>query len=189
MERKQRLSATDWARAALNAIGEHGLAGVAVERLAVRLGTTKGSFYWHFPSRDALVAAALELWDETHTEAIIRAVQAEPDPAARLRALFLGVTPSPMAPIEVNLLAAADHPLVAPAMRRAVARRVGYVTSLFTALGFPPEEAGRRAVLAYEAYLGHVQLVARMPDALPPRGPDLDAYLDTVLAALSTPPP
>jgi AcrR family transcriptional regulator len=69
---------------------------------AVRLGTTKGSFYWHFRSRDALVAAALKLWDETHTEGVIRAVQAEPDPAARLRALFVGVTPSPMAPIEVT---------------------------------------------------------------------------------------
>lgn len=92
MGRKRRLSATDWARAALVAIGEQGLAGVVVQRLAVRLGTTKGSFCWHFRSRDALTAAALKLWDETHTQGIIRAVQAEPDPAARLRALFVGVT-------------------------------------------------------------------------------------------------
>ncbi|HEY2948122.1 MAG TPA: TetR/AcrR family transcriptional regulator [Micromonosporaceae bacterium] len=188
MERKRRLTAADWARAALDAIGEQGLAGVAVEPLAVRLGATKGSFYWHFANRDALLSAALAVWDETHTEGIIRAVQAEPDPAARLRSLFVGVTASPLAPIEVNLLAVADHPLVAPTMRRAVARRIAYVTSLFAALGFAPDEAARRGVLAYSAYLGHVQLVVRMRDALPPRGPELDAYLGSVLTALSTRP-
>jgi AcrR family transcriptional regulator len=188
VERKRRLTSADWARAALAVIGEQGLAGVAVEPLAVRLGATKGSFYWHFPNRDAVVSAALALWDETHTEGIIRAVEAEPDPAAKLRALFIGVTLSPLAPIEVNLLAVADHPLVAPVMRRAVARRVGYVTSLFAALGFEPAEAHRRAVLAYSAYLGHMEIVVRMRDVLPPRGPDLDAYLDTVLVALSAEP-
>jgi AcrR family transcriptional regulator len=166
-------------------IGEQGLAGVAVEPLAARLGATKGSFYWHFANRDALVSAALGLWDETHTESIIRAVDAEPDPVARLRALFVGVTASPMAPIEVNLLAAADHPLVAPTMRAAVARRIGYVTSVFAALGFAPDEAARRAVLAYSAYLGHLEMSVRMRDVLPPRGPGLDAYLDTVLTALA----
>src|SRR5690606_6770697 len=58
-ERKGRLSAEDWAQAALDLIAEHGVASVAVEPLARRLGVTKGSFYWHFPSRDALLQAAL----------------------------------------------------------------------------------------------------------------------------------
>ena len=30
---------------------------MAVEPLAKRLGATKGSFYWHFDNRDALIAA------------------------------------------------------------------------------------------------------------------------------------
>ncbi|MGH3388225.1 MAG: TetR family transcriptional regulator, partial [Actinomadura sp.] len=45
-ERKTRLSRADWANAALEAIAEGGLAAVAIEPLATRLGTTKGSFYW-----------------------------------------------------------------------------------------------------------------------------------------------
>ena len=60
---RKRLTARDWADAALAAIGERGLAGVAVEPLAARLGTTKGSFYWHFANRDALIEAALAAED------------------------------------------------------------------------------------------------------------------------------
>ena len=62
-ERQGRLTADDWAQAALDLISEQGVAAVAVEPLARRLGVTKGSFYWHFPSRDALLQAALERWE------------------------------------------------------------------------------------------------------------------------------
>ena len=63
-ERTGRLSADDWANAALDLIAEQGVASVAVEPLARRLGVTKGSFYWHFPSREALLVAALERWEK-----------------------------------------------------------------------------------------------------------------------------
>ena len=62
-ERISRLTADDWAQAALDLIAEQGVAAVAVEPLARRLRVTKGSFYWHFPSRDALLQAALERWE------------------------------------------------------------------------------------------------------------------------------
>lgn len=181
--RKPRLGPDDWTAAALTAIGEQGLAGVAVEPLATRLGTTKGSFYWHFANRDALLDAALRSWDETYTDAILRTVDAEPDPAARLRALFVAVTASERAPVEVHLHAAADHPAVAPAMRRAVARRTAYIAAQLTALGFDQAEADRRALFAYATYLGHIQLVVRIPEAVP-QGPALEAYLGTVLSAV-----
>src|SRR3954451_21711575 len=85
---RKRLTARDWADAALAAIGERGLAGVAVEPLAARLGTTKGSFYWHFGGRDALLEAALARWERTDTEDVITAVQAEPDAGGQLRRLL-----------------------------------------------------------------------------------------------------
>lgn len=49
--RGNRLSADDWAQAALDLIAEQGVGAVAVEPLARRLGVTKGSFYWHFLAR------------------------------------------------------------------------------------------------------------------------------------------
>ena len=81
------LSATDWITAAMEAIVEGGIGGVAVEPLAVGLGATKGSFYHHFPNRDALIVAALEDWERSQTEAVIERLELIPDPAERLRAL------------------------------------------------------------------------------------------------------
>src|SRR3954447_26624309 len=56
-------TAEDWELAALEAIREGGLAAVAVEPLARRLGVTKGSFYWHFKDRAALLDAAIHRWE------------------------------------------------------------------------------------------------------------------------------
>ncbi|OKI01369.1 TetR family transcriptional regulator [Streptomyces sp. CB02923] len=178
------MTAGDWAAAALAAIGEGGLAAVAVEPIAARLGTTKGSFYWHFANRDALVDAALERWEQLHTEAVITTVEAEPDPERRLRGLFAHATAASAAdPLEVSLLATAAEPRVAAVLRRVTDRRVGYVAGLFTALGFPEAEARRRGLLAYTAYLGHTQLGHAVPGSLP-GGADRDRYLDSMIDTL-----
>jgi len=186
MAQGRRLTAEDWAHAALAAMGEQGLAGIAVEPLAARLGTTKGSFYWHFANRDALVEAALALWERAHTEAVIEAVDGKGDPAAVLHALFDRVTSGGGGAVEVSLLAAADHPLVAPTMRRVVGRRLGYVRDQFLALGCEPAEADRRALLAYTAYLGGNQLGVRVPTALPSDTASHKAYVDSVISLLLT---
>ncbi|MFF3978025.1 TetR/AcrR family transcriptional regulator [Streptomyces sp. NPDC001828] len=179
---RRQLTADDWADAALKALGERGLAGVAVEPLATRLGTTKGSFYWHFANRDALVAAALARWEEVSTERIITATEAaEPDPAARLAALLRGATAlAAENPLEVRLLSAADHPVVAAALARVTERRVAYMAHLFELLGFPRAQARRRGFLAYTSYVGHAQLTHAIPGAVP-AGP---AYLEETVAAL-----
>jgi len=170
----------------LDAFGSGGLAAVAVEPLAKRLGTTKGSFYWHFPHREALVAAALALWEQRSTSATIEALAGEADPAVRLRLLFTRVSGyAGQSQVEANLLAATSHELVGEVVRRVVQRRISYVVGLFAEVGFGKGEATRRGVLAYAAYVGHDELAARLPGALPLRGPaSLGRYVDTVLDLL-----
>ncbi|WP_344044119.1 TetR/AcrR family transcriptional regulator, partial [Saccharothrix xinjiangensis] len=68
---KQRLSKQDWLTAALTALAGGGVGAVAVEPLAQRLGVTRGSFYWHFADRNALLHEALEWWESQGTEAVI----------------------------------------------------------------------------------------------------------------------
>jgi AcrR family transcriptional regulator len=47
--------------------------------LAKQLGATKGSFYWHFANREALVEAALAEWEQSHTAAVIAEIEASSD--------------------------------------------------------------------------------------------------------------
>ena len=49
-----------------------------------------------------------------------------------------------------------------------------------------PAEARRRALLAYSAYLGYAQLVHATPHVLPRTQREKRAYLDDILAALTT---
>ena len=183
-EGRKRLTADDWAAAALAALGDGGLAAVAVEPLATRLGATKGSFYWHFTNRDALIQAALARWEELHTEAVIVSVEEVPDPAERLRLLFGAVLGgAERTRTEMALLATADHSLVAPVLNRVTERRIGYIAKLFGELGLPPEAARSRGLLAYSAYLGHAQLAHATPGVLP-RGVEAKAYVDHVMGAL-----
>ncbi len=180
MAQRKRLSAQDWTAAAVAALAGGGVAAVAVEPIAARLGATKGSFYWHFTGRDALLEAALAHWERTGTEDVIALVEAEPDIAARLRRL-LAIAIGGDDSVELALQPTADHPLVAPVLARVTARRLDYLTALFTEVGLPAEQARQRSLLAYTAYLGHAQLRHATPE-LAPRG---SAYVDAAIAALT----
>jgi AcrR family transcriptional regulator len=187
---RTRLSRQDWVDAALQAIAEGGLAAVAVVPLAERLGATKGSFYWHLPSREALIEAALAAWEQTTTSAVIAEIDAaSQDPRQQLRLLFKRVTElAARDRIELALLATADHPTVRPVLDRVTRRRIDFAAELFQRLGFPRADANRRALLAYSTYLGYAQLVHATPQLLPQTQTARRVYLNDVLAALTSPP-
>jgi AcrR family transcriptional regulator len=181
-----RLTADDWAAAALEALLSEGPAGVAVQPLARRIGATKGSFYWHFKSRDELLRAALARWEETATEAVIRSTEAAAgDPREKARRLFGWVTASSSQhPGQLHLLAEAGHPDVRAALDRATRRRVGYVAQLLREAGQPAAVAGRRATLAYATYLGHAQLAYSTPGLLPATDAERRDLLDELTRIL-----
>ncbi len=168
MSSRQSLSAETWARAALEALTEGGLAAVAVEPLAARLGATKGSFYWHFANRDALVEAALALWERAHTDAVIADLDRLPDPRERLRRLAAATLghAGPGDPA-VSLHRDVDDPRVRRVLATVARRRVAYVRTQLVDSGVPVEEAARRAALAYAAYVGWWQVRAVAPELAP----------------------
>ena len=158
---------------------------MAIEPLAARLGTTKGSGYWHFANRAALVEATLQRWEREHTELVIAEVEQHDGTVERLRTLLYAVIghTGPQT-VELALLASADDPVVAPILRRVTKRRITYLTRLFSELDFDDQEAGRRALLAYTTYLGHAQLARTAPRAVP-SGSARRTYLESVLTALT----
>jgi AcrR family transcriptional regulator len=189
LQTRPRLNRQAWIQAALEAIAEGGLAAVAVVPLAKRLGATKGSFYWHFTNREALVEDTLADWEQSHTAAVIAEIEAaSEDPLQQLRLLFKRVTElAARDRIELALLATADHPTVQPVLDRVTRRRIDFAARLFERLGFSHAEARRRALLAYSAYLGYAQLVHATPQHLPRTHAARRAYLNEVLATLTSP--
>lgn len=186
-ERPARLNAADWAQAALDLMAEQGLAAVGVEPLARRLGVTKGSFYWHFPSREALLTAALEHWESVEQETVFGQLEAIPDPRERLRALFQLVAHEVRSHVLYSeLLKALDHPVVKPVMERVSQRRLDYLWASFRQAGLTRTEAQHRARLAYAAYIGFLQLALQLQPRL--HHDEFEAYVDHVMATLIPPP-
>jgi AcrR family transcriptional regulator len=184
LEKPARLSAEDWAVAALDVIAESGLAAVAVEPLAKRLGVTKGSFYWHFPSREALLIAALERWEKTEQEMVFGQLEAVSDPRARLKALFQLVAHELKSHVIYSeLLKALDHPVVKPVLSRVSERRLDYLTASFRQAGLGRIDAQNRARLLYAAYVGFLQLSLQLGQ---PRlhHDEFEAYVSHVMDTL-----
>ncbi len=183
-ERSSRLSADDWARAALDVIAEEGVAAVAVEPLARSLGVTKGSFYWHFPSRDALLQAALESWEQGELEDVFAQLEAITDPRQRMRELFRKVAHEVRSHVIYSeLLKALDHPIVQPVMQRVSKRRLDYLTLAFRQVGMVRSQAQHRAHLTYAAYVGFLQLSLQLRQPRLQQA-EFEAYVDHVMETL-----
>lgn len=187
--RRAQLTPDDWAKAALRAIARGGVAAVAVESAAIELGATKGSFYWHFENRDALIQAALDRWERQRTEAVIEDLEREPDPASRLsKVVAAALERGASDRVEVALLANPDHPAALRAVRRVAERRITYMARQLEELGWDPEAAHDRAMLLYYVYVGFLQMAHVAPHSI--ESAARKRHLDLVLNAfVSTPRP
>ncbi len=161
------------------------MAGLAIEPLARSLGTTKGSFYWHFRDREDLIHAALERWESQETDAVIAMLGPLPDGGARLRELLTAIflTHADVPDRTVGLVAHAGHPAVEEVLARVMRRRIDYVAEQLVAAGIDEDEARHRAVLAYTAYLGWSTMVRSTPGVLP-RREQAAAFVDSVMRLL-----
>ena len=159
----ERKSREAWLGVAVEALGEGGVDAVRVEPLARRLGVTKGSFYWHFADRDALLQALLDGWEQQGTEAIIEELERAGGDASqrayRLWAMTVG-DPGLTAELAIRDWARRDE-TVAARVRRVDDRRIGYLRGLMVELGFPDDEIEARAMLMYSLLIGNEFIAAR----------------------------
>lgn len=126
---KPRLKQGDWLAAGLAALERSGPGGLAAEPLARTLGTTKGSFYWHFKDVPAFRLAVAEAW------------------AARARA---ALEAAPSGEGHVDRLLRLSHPDPAEASMRAWARQAPEVAGIVAAV----DDDRRRALSETLAELG-----------------------------------
>jgi AcrR family transcriptional regulator len=161
-----RLGKQEWIDAGLAALAGEGVEAVRVERLALELRVTKGSFYWHFKDRAALLEALLEAWRARATNAIVDEVEARGgDPVARLRTLSTIVSRIDGRLDRAVRVWAGRDPMARAALDAIDRRRLDYLTALFRDLSFAPREAVARARLVYHALIGQFAMGERLaPD-------------------------
>lgn len=181
---KQNLTADAWAEAALEAMATGGMDAVAVEPLARALGVTKGSFYWHFENRDALIRAALEVWERHETLDVVSGLDDVPDPQERIFKVFRRANSSYRAGrLYLALAAASDNPIVGERVRRVSQMRLEYLHGCYRELGLSENDARLWSTFAYATFIGNQQ-VHRDAPAMFPAGPQFRDYFKLMIRTL-----
>ena len=192
---RERVSATNrgvtvdtWTRAALAALRRGGPAAIRVEAIARTLGVSKGSFYWHFTDRKALVEAVIAEWEAQSTAAIIAQSEGGATADDKLRRLLDTVSTTfdrAQPPGELLLYLQAEQEGVTASVERVVGRRLDYATDLLVELGADRREARRRATLALTVTVGMHQLHIGAPGVMARPGLSRYAFTETLYRALT----
>jgi len=184
---KSKLSAADWEQAAVELIAEKGVQALAVEPLARRMGITKGSFYWHFPSRESLLERALQRWEEHDSRNLSRSLGEIDEPRDRLISFFRRVGKEKLThEVYSELCASSGHPQVQPVLERVANRRMQHLAAAYLEMGLPEVKAKNQARLTYSVYLGFLQL-QRQHQTPSLSSEEFDAYIEHVILTLIPP--
>lgn len=158
-----RLRSADWLSAGLAALAQGGPGALAAEPLARRLGTTKGSFYWHFTDLPAYQAALLEEWEQEARARPLAAIADTEGSVARLRALAQHLAcPSEAGAADRAIRAwALSHPDAAAAVARIDAACAMLLRDHLAELGIANPEIAR---LVQATGIGMAAMEAASPD-------------------------
>jgi AcrR family transcriptional regulator len=175
--------AATWERAALEAIREGGVAAVSVEPLARKLGVTKGSFYWHFRTRSALLKAALERW-ERRMDRFLAQLEEIGDPRRRLAEMFHNASKHAHESLYTTLSSSSHHPGVRGTIHRVSRKQRQVVVRALRQMGMSAGQARLRSSLAYSLYVGVLHLARNEREGLPPRAA-LRGYADEAVEIIA----
>ena len=135
--------------AGFRALAVSGPSALRAEALARDLGTTKGSFYWHFEDLPDFLSRLLRLWEDRAYDGVVAQLDpAEPARARLERLCRIAVEFQDPAyggsALEPAMRAwALSSPDVAKAVARMDARRIGYLADLCRDAGVADPEAPR----------------------------------------------
>lgn len=141
VEPKILLQRADWIKAGLKVLATAGPDAVLVAPLASALGVTKGSFYWHFSSREELLDELLEEWKRHATQRVIEIIEGSGSTAReKIRMLaFIGTNSSIDEFGGAIELAVRTWARANAKVRNTVAsvdrQRISYLTALYAEIG------------------------------------------------------
>lgn len=70
-KKQPQLTRDNWIEAALEVLLQEGIHSVQITSLSKLLGVTRGSFYWHFETRDELLEALIAEWRARNTKVLV----------------------------------------------------------------------------------------------------------------------
>lgn len=151
-DRQIRLSAADWIEVALQTLVEHGIEAVQITALARRLNVTRGSFYWHFETRDDLLDALIAEWRARNTDVIVDAISEAPsldEGILELFAVWVDHTRfDPDLDSAIRAWAKRDKTL-SETLKTEDDARINAIAAFYGRHGYDPQEAFIRARVIY----------------------------------------
>ena len=168
--------------AALKLLFEDGIDGVQITTLAKRLEVTRGSFYWHFETREDLFNALLDEWRARNTGVMLSALDGADTLNNGIINLFeVWVDHTRFDPVLDQ--AVRDWGRRDDAVRESVTRedraRVEAIAGLFTKHGYEHPESFIRARVIYFTQISYYALGIAEPMA------DRKSYLDAYFQAFT----
>lgn len=148
-----------WIEAAIEVLARDGVAGLRVEVLAKHCGVTKGSFYWHFKDKQALLEALLDQWKVGRINDIEKTTSVAPgkerDQLHYAIELYGANRNRKGMLIELAVRDWARHDAQAAAIVESVdLYRLDCTRKLFVAAGMSDAEAKSRSLLLYACVFG-----------------------------------
>jgi AcrR family transcriptional regulator len=145
--------------AAIDVLAREGIAGLRIELLAKQCGVTKGSFYWHFKDRQALLDGVLAFWREGRIRDIERITVVTPgkerDQLHYAIEIYGASRNRKGMAIELAVRDWARHdPLAAAVVESVDLYRLECTRQLFVATGMSDADAKSRSLLLYACVFG-----------------------------------
>jgi AcrR family transcriptional regulator len=148
-----------WLDTARQALIEDGTAGVEINKLAKRLGVSRGGFYWFFKDRAQLLEELLGYWVQTSTVLFEKILQL---PARNGIDKYLAMTHLWIDENEYDPKwdgAVRDWARTSPMVRKAVQavdqKRIAVLEQIFNDMGYAGKEAHIRARVMYYHQVGY----------------------------------
>ncbi|MFO1060125.1 MAG: helix-turn-helix domain-containing protein [Dongiaceae bacterium] len=147
-----------WLAAAREMLVADGVDQVRIDRIARRMGVTRGGFYWHFRDRQQLLDALLHDWEESCMIPFAAMAAAPLDLESGILRLFSFWLEASDFNLRFDAAVrdwARKSDPVRAAVRRADERRVAFIRGLFAGAGYGEPEALVRARVLYYTQVGY----------------------------------
>lgn len=155
---RTQLSREDWLAKGIAVLTEEGAAGLRAEKIARELGTTKGSFYWHFEDVPSFLSALLASWHEGALTRLVAHIETHEAPVEALR--HLPELSGSQIDRAVRAWAHADE-TVSEIVNALDARRLKHISKLLRRCDVPNPDLARAL---YAAMIGFETLPAETPE-------------------------